>query len=303
MTERECPHCATIVEEGAATCSFCGEDVAPAGQEPPDDIEAPPDDIVGEAVAVEWRFVKLRATPRASGRVLARLPEGTPLEIISERYEYVRVRQPGSDLNGWVVGASLGPRDDTAKETPKTITETKSTGMRHCRFCGEQLGGKARYCAACGRRTSVESISTQKAPIVSGSIEEEERIRAEVRIRAEEEARRKIEAEKIQKGFLGCLGIIVVLVILSIVGGLLPKSDSGSKTVGGSGGQEIVDIDPRAQCNKIMKGESESDISYQPIYGPCCKDPVAMASKEAMERCIGYRAVDELRKRGVDVGD
>jgi hypothetical protein len=63
------------------------------------------------------------------------------------------------------------------------------------------------------------------------------------------------------------------------------------------------DIDPRTQCATIMKGETESDRSYQPVYGPCCNDPAAMKSKKAMEKCIGQRGAEEMlriwRKLGV----
>jgi hypothetical protein len=61
------------------------------------------------------------------------------------------------------------------------------------------------------------------------------------------------------------------------------------------------DIDPRTQCDTIMKGETESDRSYQPIYRPCCNDPAAMKSKEAMYKCIGQRGVEELQKLGVKI--
>ncbi len=66
-------------------------------------------------------------------------------------------------------------------------------------------------------------------------IEEEERVRAEARIRAEAEARQKAEAEAAakaaeekkktgdtaKKGCLGCLGLIVLLIV---IGSLLPES-------------------------------------------------------------------------------
>jgi hypothetical protein len=60
------------------------------------------------------------------------------------------------------------------------------------------------------------------------------------------------------------------------------------------------DIDPRTQCEKVMKGATKSDRSYQPIYRPCCTDPGAMASKEAMERFIGEQALKEMQKRGIN---
>jgi len=60
------------------------------------------------------------------------------------------------------------------------------------------------------------------------------------------------------------------------------------------------DIDPRTQCEKILKGATKSDRSYQPIYRPCCTDPGAMASKKAMERCIGEQALKEMQKRGIN---
>src|SRR5687767_3323534 len=75
-------------------------------------------------------------------------------------------------------------------------------------------------------------------------IEEEERVRAEARIRAEEEARRKAEGErqaqaaaeqkktqdKVTKGCLGCVGVIVLLIV---IGSLLPTpKDSAPPTPG-----------------------------------------------------------------------
>ncbi len=63
-------------------------------------------------------------------------------------------------------------------------------------------------------------------------------------------------------------------------------------------GQDI-NIDPRTQCDTIMKGQTAADRSYQPVYGPCCNDPAAMKSKEAMEKCIGLRAVEWMQKRGL----
>jgi hypothetical protein len=67
--------------------------------------------------------------------------------------------------------------------------------------------------------------------------------------------------------------------------------------------QGTVDIDARTQCDKIMKGETKADRSWQPIYGPCCSNPAAMKSKEAMEKCIGQRGAEEMlriwRKLGV----
>ena len=58
-------------------------------------------------------------------------------------------------------------------------------------------------------------------------------------------------------------------------------------------------IDPRTQCEKILKGTTKSDRSYQPIYRPCCKSPRAMASKEAMEKCIGEQALKEMQRKGI----
>jgi hypothetical protein len=62
-----------------------------------------------------------------------------------------------------------------------------------------------------------------------------------------------------------------------------------------------VDVDPRTQCSQIMKGETESDRSWQPVYSPCCKSEEAMASRKAMERCIGNQMLRELQNRGVPV--
>jgi hypothetical protein len=56
------------------------------------------------------------------------------------------------------------------------------------------------------------------------------------------------------------------------------------------------DIDPRTQCETIRKGATASDRSYQPIYGPCCKDAKAMKSKEDMEKCIGQRVLEEMQR-------
>jgi len=63
-----------------------------------------------------------------------------------------------------------------------------------------------------------------------------------------------------------------------------------------SWGQEI---DPRTQCDKIMEGKTKSDQSWQPVYRPCCNNPAAMKSKEAMEKCIGQRSIEEMQKLGV----
>jgi len=60
-------------------------------------------------------------------------------------------------------------------------------------------------------------------------------------------------------------------------------------------GQEI---DPRTQCDKIMKGKTESDRSWQPVYQPCCNDPAAMQSQEEMEECIGQRMIERMQKVG-----
>jgi hypothetical protein len=70
-------------------------------------------------------------------------------------------------------------------------------------------------------------------------IEEEERVRAEAKLRAEAEAKQKLEREqaakaaeekkkaedKVKKGCLGCLGVIVLLIV---IGSLLPDSKNGS---------------------------------------------------------------------------
>ena len=59
------------------------------------------------------------------------------------------------------------------------------------------------------------------------------------------------------------------------------------------------DIDPRTQCDKIMKGEKHSDKSWQPVYGPCCNDRAAMKSKKAMNQCIGEQGLKWMQKRGI----
>jgi hypothetical protein len=48
-----------------------------------------------------------------------------------------------------------------------------------------------------------------------------------------------------------------------------------------------------------MKGKTESDRSWQPVYRPCCNDLAAMKSKKAMEKCIGQRGIEEMQKLGV----
>jgi endonuclease YncB( thermonuclease family) len=63
-----------------------------------------------------------------------------------------------------------------------------------------------------------------------------------------------------------------------------------------------IDIDPRTQCDEVMKGKTKSDRSYQPIYGPCCNDSMAMKSKEAMEKCIGQRGAEEMLRMWRNLG-
>jgi hypothetical protein len=66
--------------------------------------------------------------------------------------------------------------------------------------------------------------------------------------------------------------------------------------------QVELDIDPRTQCDEIMKGKTKADRSWQPVYGPCCKNAVAMRNKEAMYKCmegtIGLWLL-EMQRRGV----
>ncbi len=100
MTERECPHCTTPVEEGAGTCPFCGEDVA-----------APPRAVAG-VIKVSWGFADLRAVPSATGELIDRLRRDTPVEIIGQRDGYAQVRLPGRDMEGWVPEGFVVPKFD-----------------------------------------------------------------------------------------------------------------------------------------------------------------------------------------------
>ena len=79
--------------------------------------------------------------------------------------------------------------------------------------------------------------------------------------------------------------IRLVMVAMILVCGLAQAADT--------------DIDPRTQCEQIMKGVTKSDRSWQPVYGPCCKSQAAMASREKMGACMENQALLWLQKRGV----
>ena len=60
--------------------------------------------------------LNLRAEPTSSGKVLARIPYGTALEVSSTTSEWVQVTYNGK--TGYVMGKFLGDK-------PKTITQTE----------------------------------------------------------------------------------------------------------------------------------------------------------------------------------
>jgi hypothetical protein len=79
-------------------------------------------------------------------------------------------------------------------------------------------------------------------------IEEEERVRAEARFRAEAQARQKAEEEQRAKAGaltrkigIGCLGLLVLIIVLIAIGALLPES------------KENKDVEAQVMCEHFVK--------------------------------------------------